>query len=124
MPPNADPDLPLLDLTVLGDLERQLGEPGPARAFVRDYIAAFGDRYLRLERSITDQDPAAALEAVLSLRSSSIMVGAERLAALASALGTAVSSASPGSARRALPELERCGLATIGKLETLYLDPV
>lgn len=124
MPPNADPDLlPLVDLTVLADLERQLNDAGPARAFARDYITGFDDRCRRLAGSIADQDVPAALEAALSLRSSSIMIGAERLAALVAIVGTAVSAADLYTARRGLPGIEQCGLDTIAELEARYLDP-
>ncbi|WP_434993347.1 Hpt domain-containing protein [Arthrobacter sp. Ld5] len=125
MPPNAFPDIPpLVDLTVLADLERQLNDPGPARAFARDFIAGFGDRHLRLARSVADEDLPAAVEAALSLRSSSIMVGAERLAALASSFEAAVTAADLDAARRSLPDIEQCGFATIEELEARYLDSV
>ncbi|MBG6226200.1 HPt (histidine-containing phosphotransfer) domain-containing protein [Arthrobacter sp. CAN_A2] len=124
MPPNAAPNvLPLVDLTVLSHLEQQLGDPRPARAFARDYITAFADRYLRLARSVADQDLPSALEAALSLRNSSTMVGAGRLAALAAIFEAAVASADLDAARRALSGIERCGLDTINELEARYLAP-
>ena len=124
VPPNtAQPDLPLVDLTVLAHLEQQLNDAGPARTFARDYITGFADRHLRLVRSVADQDRPAALEAALSLRNSSLMVGARRLAALTAAFEAAVSSADLHAARRTLPGIERCGLETIRELETRYLDP-
>ncbi|WP_247826903.1 Hpt domain-containing protein [Arthrobacter antioxidans] len=124
MLPNAPhPNPPLVDLTVLAHLEQQFNDAGPARAFARDYIAGFGDRCLRLTRSVADQDLPAALEAALSLRNSSLMLGAERLVALTAAFEAAISSADLDAARRALPGIERCGLDTIRELETRYLDP-
>ncbi|MHA7281424.1 hypothetical protein [Arthrobacter sp. TMS2-4] len=115
--------LPLVDLAVLSELEGQLNDVQPARAFARDYITGFGNRYLRLTQSVHDEDLPAAFEAALSLRNSSVMVGAERLSALTASFGTAVSSADLATARRALPAIEQCGLDTIGELEIRYLNP-
>ncbi|MHA7239883.1 Hpt domain-containing protein [Arthrobacter sp. TMS1-12-1] len=121
LPTTAPPALPLVDLAVLSQLEGQFTDPRPVRAFARDYITGFGDRYLRLTRSVGDQDLPAALEAALSLRNSSVMVGAERLSALAATFEAAVTSADLDAARRALPCIERCGLDTIDELEAGYL---
>lgn len=120
--PNATPKvLPLVDLTVLSQLERQLNDPRPARAFARDYITGFEDRYLRLSNSVGNRDLPAAIDAALSLRNSSTMVGAARLSAMAASFETAVTSADLDTARRALPAIERCGMDTIDELESRYL---
>ncbi len=119
---SAPKELPLLDLTVLSHLERQLNDAQPARAFARDYITGFGDRYLRLESSVSNRDFPAALDAALSLRNSSAMVGAERLSALAADFEAAVASSDLDTAREALPGIERCGLDTILELEARYLS--
>ncbi|MHA7279179.1 Hpt domain-containing protein [Arthrobacter sp. MDT2-2] len=120
--PNVAPMvLPLVDLAVLSQLERQLNDPVPARAFARDYITGFETRYLRLTSSIGTVDLPAALDAALSLRNSSAMVGAARLSAMAADLETAVTSADLETARATLPEIERCGLDTINELEVRYL---
>lgn len=122
MLPNAAPKvLPLVDLAILAQLEGQLNDPRPARAFARDYITGFEDRYLRLTNSIGNRDVPAALDAALSLRNSSTMVGATRLSAMAASFQTAVASADLDTARRSLPAIERCGLDTINELETGYL---
>ncbi len=113
--------LPLVDLAVLSELESQLNDPLPARAFARDYIAGFEERYLRLGNSIGNRDSAGALDAALSLHNSSSMVGAARLAALAAAVEAAVASEELDAARRILPLIEKCGLETIGELESGYL---
>lgn len=114
--------LPIVDLAVLSLLESQLNDPRPARAFARDYIAGFQDRFLRLTRSIGNRDLAAALDAALSLRNSSAMVGAARLSAMAETFEVAVVSADLDTARRTLPAIELCGLETISELEERYLS--
>ncbi|MDQ0735770.1 Hpt domain-containing protein [Arthrobacter agilis] len=122
MPSNSAPkSLPLLDLAVLAHLERQLNDARPARAFARDYIAGFEHRYLRLENSIGNRDIPAALDAALSLRNSSAMIGAARLSALAAGFEASVTASDLDAARRALPAIERCGLDTILELEARYL---
>lgn len=122
MLPNAAPKvLPLVDLAILSQLEGQLNDPRPARAFARDYITGFEDRYLRLTSSIGNRDVPAALDAALSLRSSSTMIGAMRLSEMAASFQTAVASDDLDTARRALPAIERCGLDTIDELEGRYL---
>ena len=113
--------LPLVDLETLAQLEYQLNDAKPARAFARDFIAYFQDRYLRLVLAIGNRDLDAAMDAVLSLRNSSRMVGATRLSAMAAGVESAVTSADIDSARRALPDIERCGLDTIDELEVRYL---
>jgi HPt (histidine-containing phosphotransfer) domain-containing protein len=114
--------LPLVDLEALAQLEHQLDDATPARAFARDYIAYFQDRYLRLVRAVGNHDLADAMDAVLSLRNSSHMVGAARLSAMAAGFESAVTSADIESARRALPGIEQCGLDTIDELELRYLS--
>lgn len=113
--------LPLVDLETLARLEHQLSDPQPARAFARDYIACFQERYLRLARAVGTSNLEVAMDAVLSLRNSSRMVGASRLSAMAAGVESAVTSADIDSARRALPNIEQCGLDTIGELELRYL---
>ncbi len=116
--------LPLVDFAVLSELEGQLDDARPARAFARDYILGFDDRYLRLNSSIGNRDLPAALEAALSLRISSVMVGAARLSAMAETFEAAVTSADLDTARRVLPAIERCGLDTIDELDVRYLRPI
>ena len=113
--------LPLVDLEALTQLEYQLNDAGPARAFARDYIAYFRERFLRLVQAVGKRDLDAAMDAVLSLLNASRMVGAARLSAMAAGLQSAVTSADIDTARRALPEIEQCGLDTIGELELRYL---
>lgn len=113
--------LPLVDLAVLFELESQLNDPLPARAFARDYVSGFQERYLRLSNSIGNRDLPAALDAALSLRNASSMVGAARLTALATDTETAIGTADLETLRGVLPLIERCGLETIGELEAGYL---
>ena len=75
--------LPVLDLDVLHELEEDMGSTGIAHSFARDYISIWDKRRTYLEASVEDDDAEAAMDAVLSLKNSALMVGAARLAKLA-----------------------------------------
>ena len=74
----------LVDHTVLIGLQAELGgDPAVITAFVRNYVALLPWRVSRLHRALDNLDMEDAMDAVLSLKTSSHMVGAicmERLA--------------------------------------------
>jgi histidine phosphotransfer protein HptB len=75
---------PLLDKTVLARLRADLDDDeGVWRVFVQDFIAHLPHRLQRLRLALTTGDLPGSIDAVLSLKTSSQMVGAERLASLA-----------------------------------------
>ncbi|MET1086957.1 MAG: Hpt domain-containing protein [Arthrobacter sp.] len=75
---------PLLDSTVLDRLRAELDhDEGIWKIFVQDFVAQLPGRIEKLRLSLTTGDPVGAMDAVLSLKTSSQMVGAERLAGLA-----------------------------------------
>jgi histidine phosphotransfer protein HptB len=76
--------LPLLDSSVLDRLRMELDyDEGVWKVFIQDFVAHLPTRVERLRLALTTGDAATAKDAVLSLKSSSQMVGAERLAHLA-----------------------------------------
>jgi HPt (histidine-containing phosphotransfer) domain-containing protein len=76
--------LPTLDQTVLDRLRTELDDDeGLWRSFVQDFITNLPHRIERLRLALTTADMAGAVDAVLSLKTSSQMVGAERLAGMA-----------------------------------------
>lgn len=76
--------LPLLDSSVLDRLHLELdSDEGVWRVFIQDFIAHLPARMERLRMALTTGDAATAKDAALSLKTSSQMVGAERLAGLA-----------------------------------------
>lgn len=83
-------ELPLLDAAVLEDLAADVGGPDIARNFVQDYAGLWDQRQRRLMESVERDDPAAALDAVISLKVTSAMVGGARLAHLAGKLEATV----------------------------------
>jgi histidine phosphotransfer protein HptB len=75
---------PLVDQTVLVRLRDELeGDDGYCRVFVENFIAYLPQRIGRLRLALTTGDLEGSVDAVLSLKTSSQMVGAERLAGLA-----------------------------------------
>lgn len=120
-PLSKSEDLPLVDRTVLEDLEEQLGRPDMARNFARDYSALWGQRERSLVDSLKREDHAAALDAAISLKVSSAMVGGLRLARLAQFLEGALRNGDLllGAAVLALISLH--GPATVNELQRHYL---
>ena len=75
---------PLLDSSVLSRLREELDDDeGVWKVFEQNFIAALPQRIEKLRMALTTGDLTGALDAVLSLKTSSQMVGAERLAGLA-----------------------------------------
>ena len=64
------------------DLADQLG-PAHCREFVRNYVGLWEARFDRLRTAVTAADDDAAMDVVLSIKISSEMTGAKRLAELA-----------------------------------------
>jgi histidine phosphotransfer protein HptB len=75
---------PLLNPAVLERLHEELeGDEGVWRIFVQNFIGHLPERIERMRQTLTTGDFRGAMDAVLSLKTSSQMVGAERLAEMA-----------------------------------------
>ncbi|UEL29355.1 Hpt domain-containing protein [Pseudarthrobacter sp. L1SW] len=82
-----DAPRPLVDQSVLDRLREELEEDeGYCRVFVGNFIEYLPQRIGRLRLALTTGDLEGSVDAVLSLKTSSQMVGAERLAGLATEL--------------------------------------
>ena len=113
-------ELPLLDPAVLRELEDQLGGPEIAVGFARDYATLWGRRQGHLIAAVERQDRERALDAVISLKVSSAMVGGLRMALLAEAVEAFIRSGDfPGG--RALEMLAHHGGATVNELQVSYI---
>jgi hypothetical protein len=113
--------LPLVDLTVLRQLEEELGDSEVARSFARDYIGIWDKRIQYLVQSVADNDADAAMDAVLSLKNSAFMVGGARLAALAAELELIIRNGGLPSAQERVAGIAETGQATIQALQQCYL---
>jgi HPt (histidine-containing phosphotransfer) domain-containing protein len=117
-----------MDPSVLEMLRADLDDDGVWKVFVRDFIEYLPHRNERLRLTLTTGDLAGALDAVLSLKTSSQMVGAERLASLALNLERSIRAdtldqadpavALPRLAAARLMGIKECSWQTIHRLKT------
>ena len=107
--------LPLLDRAVLQKLRDGLDDEDICKLFVLNFIALLPDRAEKVRLTLTTGDLRGALDAVLSLKSSSQMVGAERLAELATDLERSLRDAPQAEPASLLPRLAADNLARITK---------
>jgi hypothetical protein len=119
--PELAEGLPILDLTVLRELEEDMGGRGVARAFAKDYIGIWTKRLTYLERSVADNDLELAMDAVLSLKNSAFMVGGSRLASLAVESERLIRAGDLPALRMLLPVVAQTGAQTITALKRTYL---
>lgn len=78
------PSAPLLDPSVLDRLRADVDDDEAIwKVFVQNFITQLPDRTEKLRLTLTTGDLGGAIDAVLSLKTSSQMVGAQRLANLA-----------------------------------------
>lgn len=117
----ADPVAPLVDPAALQQLGLQLNSPAVARGFARDYAKMWGLRYDALASAVARRDEAAALDAVLSLKTSSAMVGGVRLAQLASEFEEAVRHGDMDRAQALLGDVAERGSETVDELQFSYV---
>ncbi|WP_461187485.1 Hpt domain-containing protein [Arthrobacter sp. Z4-13] len=116
---------PLLDPSVLVRLREELDDDeGVWKVFVQNFIAHLPERSERLRQALTTGDLRGAIDAVLSLKTSSQMVGAERLAGLAMDLEQAIrNDTSDADPAVTLPQLAVAHLRRITQCsrQTTYL---
>ncbi|ABM09252.1 HPt (histidine-containing phosphotransfer) domain-containing protein [Pseudarthrobacter sp. PvP004] len=116
----------LVDRTVLTELQAELGgDQAIIGAFVRNYIALLPWRVSRLHRALEKLDIEDAMDAVLSLKTSSHMVGAICMNRLAEELEISIRLL-PGAEhlhelKPQVHEIDRFVFGTIDELETRIL---
>jgi HPt (histidine-containing phosphotransfer) domain-containing protein len=110
-----DAPRPLVDQSVLDRLREELEEDeGYCKVFVGNFIECLPQRIGRLRLALTTGDLEGSVDAVLSLKTSSQMVGAERLAGLAMDLeGEIRTEAHEADVAVVLPRLAASFLRTI-----------
>ena len=111
---------PLVDPAALQELGSQLDSPAVAKGFARDYAKMWDHRYQSLAMSLDNGDDAVALDAVLSLKTSSAMVGGVRLAGLAGELEDAIRVRDTNRARTLLRAVAESGNDTVDELQLSY----
>jgi hypothetical protein len=111
----------LLDPAVLRDLEEQLGGAGIASDFARDYATLWGQRQGNLVAAVEREDRERALDAVISLKVSSAMVGGARMARLTERLEAFIRGGDFPGGRVLLAIVERHGNAMVKELQLSYI---
>lgn len=110
---------PLLDERALERLAVELhGSDEVVRRFVDDFVEAWDDRIRRLEEACAECDSETAYVTLLSLRSTSEMVGAVALAALAGRLQQYASEGRMDACCAQEPALADVGLRTMAALRS------
>ncbi|QDY90405.1 Hpt domain-containing protein [Arthrobacter sp. UKPF54-2] len=112
---------PLVDPAALQDLGEQLNSAAVAKGFARDYAQMWDRRYEALATALDRRDQAAALDAALSLKTSSSMVGGLRLAELAADLEEAIRSGHLAEAASRLDDVAARGSETVDELQFSYI---
>lgn len=121
LPQEAAGHLPLVDAAVLEELEDELAGSGLAQRFARDYAAMWDQRYARLAAAVDEQDSASALDAVISLKITSAMVGGLRLAKLAELLESVIRLGDFGQGRALMERVAQDGGQTVTELQATYI---
>ncbi|MEW1808426.1 Hpt domain-containing protein [Pseudarthrobacter sp. NPDC080039] len=130
-PPPDGVALPLLDPAVLEKLREELeDDDGLWKVFVSNFVAFLPNRIERLRVALTTGDLAGSLDAALSLKTSSQMVGAEGLAGRALDLEQAIRTDPEADPNHLLPWLaathlkaiQRCSRQTTDQLEKYASD--
>ena len=112
-----------VDADVLRDLEEQLAGPSVVQRFIHDYVSLWQRRHETLAAAIERQDAEAALDAAISLKVSSSMVGGTPLARLAQKLQETIQAGNFPAGEELLSAVGVCGRATVNELVAGYAEP-
>ncbi|MCD5341637.1 Hpt domain-containing protein [Arthrobacter sp. AK04] len=121
LPQEAAVLLPLVDAAVLEELDDELAGSGLAQRFARDYAAMWDQRYTRLAAAVENQDSDSALDAVISLKITSAMVGGLRLAKLAELLESVIRLGDFGQGQALMERVAADGGQTVSELQATYI---
>jgi HPt (histidine-containing phosphotransfer) domain-containing protein len=121
MAADYDELLPLIDTAILRELEEQLDGPDLALRFARDYAARWHQRCEKLAAALQNQDMAIALDAVISLKITSAMVGGLRLTRLAELLEGVIRQGNFGQGQLLMKRVAKDGNQTVSELQSGYI---
>lgn len=103
-------------------MEEQLGGPEIPVAFARDYATMWDQRQGNLVAAFDREDRHGALDAVISVRVSSAMVGGAKMSRLAESLEACIRSGDFPAGRPLLGMVACYGSATVHELRTRYIN--
>lgn len=121
MTSDYDELLPLVDAAILEELEEQLDGSELAVRFARDYAAMWDQRCANLAAAVQNQNLGAALDAVISLRITSAMVGGLRLARLAEILEGVIRQGDFSQGLSIMERVAENGEQTVSELQSSYI---
>ena len=113
---------PRIDPGVLRDKQRDFTDPLVVQRFAHDFCESLMGKIDRLDARRQEDDATGAEEAVLSVTTSAVMVGAVRLAQAARATGRSIVTDSPEGARSSVARLRACAADTVRELRESYPD--
>lgn len=116
-----EPPVRWVEPEILAELETELDGPELARGFARDYAGLWDQRFSRLTAAVQAEDHPEALDAVISLRITSAMVGGIRLAGLAQALEDAIRQDDFVRGKALLAGVAEHGVRTVSELQANYI---
>jgi hypothetical protein len=116
MPTFDENKIPLVSRDVLDALEQELEDAVTYATYIRLNHELWPARYERLAETIRAGDATGAMDAVLSLRCASQMIGAMQLAELALTAQLALRDGRLSAAEELLEDLEVCGTATMRQI--------
>lgn len=114
-------NLPMVSGEIFDDLQANVEDPDVARQYLVDYLQMWDGRFLRLSAAINARSTETAIDAVLSIGTSSRMIGALRLAKLADTIEQHLVVGDVPGAACLLDELHDCGNLTMDKLRRSVL---
>ncbi|KRF05082.1 hypothetical protein ASH00_11615 [Arthrobacter sp. Soil782] len=112
---------PLLDLTQLWAMESDFPSPEPVHRFVEDFILIWNDRLMRLRSALADGDHPTAVNVLLGIKVSSVMIGAKQLRYVAGNIEAELRGGTAEVTESLLDALAECGTQTIHQLSREYL---
>lgn len=111
---HSKPQLPLLDTSVLAELREELqNNEANWKAFIRNYHTNLPNRVERLRLTLLAANLESAKDATLSLRTSSQMIGAKRLAWLTQQIEDALNENTKGKDDAVLPHIAHTRLQPV-----------
>lgn len=114
--------LPLVCMDSLAALEESLeGQTMLSRGFVGRYVEMWPQRYSRLQTALSTGNWDVAAESALSLFSSSVMVGAERLSQMSGDMVEFLKQGKQQQAQDAIVDVGLCGTETVDELTVRYV---
>ena len=118
-----DSPLELVCKETLESLEESLdGERSLCCSFVKRYVSMWPGRFKRIRDAIIEDHNDEAMDAALSLRSASVMVGACRLGDLTTGIIRLIEGGHIGAVGKLLTTLKLYGDQTMHQLKISYID--